>query len=203
MEIDVNTIVDLPTLQSTITEISEEIKEWTILPEQAQWLIEQLQQKYINLTDTTNTDIEATFDVIQKKFDESSLPSYTLPLWAKKMWMTLPVWMWLDTIASQKNITSESASIIIVYTWNYDVAMQQAEIIAQKAHLYVSKNFQQAQAIANIGNIKYISWLDIGGLVKWIIYTNHALLDTNIENLLSVGVDQNWVLTIESTKYID
>jgi len=35
--------------------------------------------------------------------------------------------------------------------------MQQAETIAQKAGLFVSNNFKQAQAIANIGNVKYIS----------------------------------------------
>jgi len=53
--------------------------------EQAQGLVEQLQQKYVDLTDTTDKDIETTFDTLQQTFDESSLPSYTLPLWAKKM----------------------------------------------------------------------------------------------------------------------
>jgi hypothetical protein len=32
--------------------------------------------------------------------------------------------------------------------------------------LYVSKNFQQAQSLAKIGNVDYISGLDIGGLRK-------------------------------------
>jgi hypothetical protein len=49
--------------------------------------------------------------------------------------------------------------------------------------------------------VDYISGLDIGGLRKWIVYVNHELLDTNIDNLLSVSVDQDGVLTIEATKY--
>jgi hypothetical protein len=53
--------------------------------EQAQSVVEQLQQKYVDLTDITNTDIEHTFDVIQEAFDKNSINSYTLPLWAKKM----------------------------------------------------------------------------------------------------------------------
>ncbi|MEI6119384.1 MAG: hypothetical protein WCP92_09695 [bacterium] len=53
--------------------------------EQAQTLVDQLQQKYVDMTDTTDTTIETTFAVLQKTFDKNSLPSYTLPLWAKKL----------------------------------------------------------------------------------------------------------------------
>ncbi|MEI7557498.1 MAG: hypothetical protein WCJ45_01255 [bacterium] len=44
--------------------------------------------------------------------------------------------------------------------------MQQAKEIAQKAHLFVSKNFQDAQSLAKLGTIDYISGLDIVGLSK-------------------------------------
>jgi len=44
--------------------------------------------------------------------------------------------------------------------------MQQAKLIADKAHLFVTKNFQQAQALAKVGNIDYISGLDVSGLAK-------------------------------------
>lgn len=195
--IDVNAITDLSTLQGIITQVSEEINAWTISMEHAQELVEQLQQKYVDLTDTTDTPIETKFAALQKTFDEKAMVSYTLPLWAKKLWMSAPKWMVIDKTLSKQTI----GSTILVYKWNYDIALQQAEFIAQKAHLYVSKNFQQAQSLAKIGNVDYISGLDIGGLRKWIVYVNHELLDTNIDNLLSVSVDQDGVLTIEATKY--
>lgn len=74
-------------------------------------------------------------------------------------------------------------------------------MIAKKANLFVSKNFQQAQALAKIGDINYISGLDISQLDKGIVYVNHELLETNVEQLLSVSVDQNGILTLEATKY--
>jgi hypothetical protein len=53
--------------------------------EHAQELVEQLQQKYVDLTDTTDTPIETKFAALQKTFDEKAMVSYTLPLWAKKL----------------------------------------------------------------------------------------------------------------------
>ncbi|MFA6256250.1 MAG: hypothetical protein WC606_03630 [Candidatus Absconditabacterales bacterium] len=195
--IDVNAITDLSTLQGIITQVSEEINAGTISMEHAQELVEQLQQKYVDLTDTTDTPIETKFAALQKTFDEKAMVSYTLPLWAKKLGMSAPKGMVIDKTLSKQTI----GSTILVYKGNYDIALQQAEFIAQKAHLYVSKNFQQAQSLAKIGNVDYISGLDIGGLRKGIVYVNHELLDTNIDNLLSVSVDQDGVLTIEATKY--
>jgi hypothetical protein len=49
--------------------------------------------------------------------------------------------------------------------------------------------------------VDYISGLDIAGLRKWIIYVNHELLDTSLDQFLSVSVDDMWTLTIEATKY--
>jgi len=53
--------------------------------EQAQSLLNQLQQKYLDLTDITQKDIENQFDAIEKVFASKSYISYTLPLWAKKL----------------------------------------------------------------------------------------------------------------------
>jgi len=47
--------------------------------------MDQLQQKYVDLTDITQKTIENEFNDIQKVFDEKSVTSYTLPLWAKKL----------------------------------------------------------------------------------------------------------------------
>jgi plasmid maintenance system killer protein len=43
--------------------------------------------------------------------------------------------------------------------------------------------------------------LDVGSLSKWIIYVNHELLDTNIDQMFSVSVDQQWALIIEASNY--
>lgn len=201
--IDVNAITDLITLQNTVTQISQQMNSGTINMELAQKLLNQLQQKYVDLTDTTQKDIETQFGEIQKVFDAQSLASYTLPLWALKLGMIEPKWMELDTTASKQTIIDGSwySSTLLVYTWDYTVAMQQAKNIAEQAHLYVSKAFSQGQTLANVGDVDYISGLDISGLTKWIVYVNHELLDTNIDYLLAVSVDQEGTLTIEATRY--
>ena len=203
LDIDVNTIADLPTLQTIVTQVSEDMSAGKISMDQAQTLLDQLEQKYVDMTDATDTTIETTFEVLQKTFDENSLPSYTLPLWAKKLWLIDPQGMVLDKTLSTYTPMNASGygSTTLVYKWDYTLALQQAQLIAQKASLYVSKDFQQAQALAKVGNIDYISWLDVGSLTKWIVYVNHELLETNVANLMSVSVDQEWTLTLEATKY--
>jgi hypothetical protein len=78
--------------------------------------------------------------------------------------------------------------------------MQQSSQIAKKANLKVSEEFLQAQALANAGNINYISGLDINMLKQGIVYTNHNLTDTHITNLISISVDANGMLTISASK---
>ena len=203
--IDVAAITDLSVLQEVIEQVSEEMSQWTIAMEKAQSLIDQLQQKYVDLTDIIIDDIETTFATIQTTFDKNSLPSYTLPLWAKRLGMTYPKGMQLDKTLSKKVSTNDAwySSTTLVYEWNYTIALEQAQAIAEKAGLFISKNFEQAQALAKIGDIDYISGLDVGSLINWIVYANHELLDTNMDNLLSVSVDQDGILTIEATKYKD
>ena len=201
-EIDPSKITDLVALQEVITQVSDEMSAGTINMEIAQDLIDQLQQKYVDLTDTTQKNIENQFITIQKAFDKQSITFYWLPLRAKKLWMIEPTWMDFDKMLSKQTYTSDNGytSTILVYKWDYAVAIQQAKLIAQNAHLYVSKDFQQAQSLAKVGDVNYISGLDIEGLSKWIVYVNHELLDTNMDNLLSVSVDQEGTLIIEATK---
>lgn len=200
---DINTISDLGTLQDAIFQISQDMHDWTLSLPQAQDLVESLQTKYIELTQSTQQNIESWFDIIQKSFDQQSFTIYSLPLRAKKLGMSEPRDMTIDTSLSSYKIMDASGytSTILVYKWNYEIAMQQAKEIAQKAHLFVSKNFQDAQSLAKLGTIDYISGLDIVGLSKWIVYVNHDLLETSIDSLLSVSVDKEWILTIEATKY--
>lgn len=202
-DIHVSEISDLPALQAVILQVSEDITTWRILPKQAQKLINQLQERYVELMDNADKNIEDTFDVIQKTFDKESLASYSLPLWAKKLWMIEPKGMELNTTLSTPYRVDDAGydTTILVYKWNYIIAMQQAKAIADKAGLSVSKNFQDAQSLARMGNVDYISGLDIDGLSQWIVYINHELLDTNVDQLLSVAVDQDGTLTIETTNY--
>jgi replicative DNA helicase len=53
--------------------------------EQAQNLVDQLQQKYVDLTNNTQQTIETTFNEIQKVFENKSIALYALPLRAKKL----------------------------------------------------------------------------------------------------------------------
>lgn len=200
--IDVNSINDLTTLQVVVTQVSEEMNAGKMSTEQAQDLLDQLQQKYLDLTTTTQKNIELQFETMEKLFDTNSTVSYTLPLWAKKLGMIPPEWMEFSKVLS-KHSSNDSwyNSTMLVYKWSYVVAMQQAKRIAQSAHLYVSKEFQKAQSLAQSGDVNYISGLDIDALAKWIVYVNHELLTTNADQLLSVSVDQDWTLIIETIKY--
>lgn len=198
---DINAISDLGTLQDAIFQVAQDMHTLTLT--QAQDLVESLQTKYLELTQSTQQSIESWFDVIQKSFDQQSFTLYSLPLRAKKLGMSHPRDMTLDKSLSSYKIMDASGytSTILVYKWSYEIAMQQAKEIAQKANLFVSKNFQDAQSLAKLGTIDYISGLDIVGLSKWIVYVNHDLLETSIDSLLSVSVDKEWTLTIEATKY--
>lgn len=199
---DIDAISDLETLEVKITEFSDALQDWTIEEDLAQKTIEKLQQKYIDLKWTTSLAIEDKFAVIKWFFVTKDVV-YTLPLWAKNMWMSEPSWMSLDIQSSHKTyITSEwYDSTTLVYTWEYIYALQEAKRIADNAGLFVSKDFQKWQILAQNTNTQYISWLDISGLKQWIIYVNHELLETNIDNLLSVSVDQDGILIIETIQY--
>lgn len=202
-KVDFATITDLSLLEKTILDVSQEIKNGNLSMENAQNIVTQLQQKYLDLTGIVNQSIEDDFLTIQKLFAKNSVIIYWLPFWAKRLWMTEPMGMKLNAALSKQSYKNDTGydSTVLVYTGDYAVALQQAEIIAQKANLYVSKGFQQAQALAQVGNIDYISGLDISGLRTWIIYVNHELLDTNLDNFISVSVDQSGTLIIQTTNY--
>ncbi len=83
--IDVNAISDLAMLQTAITQVSEDAAQGLITIEQAQELTNQLQQRYIELTDITQQNIEIQFEAMEKIFSQQSVSSYSLPLRAKKL----------------------------------------------------------------------------------------------------------------------
>lgn len=53
--------------------------------EQAQNMLEQLQQKYVDLTDIAQKNIETQLEAMEKTFETKSIASYNLPLRAKKL----------------------------------------------------------------------------------------------------------------------
>lgn len=199
-QFDVASITDLDTLHATLDDISGAMHAGTVSMETAQDILDVLEQKYIDLTDIPQVDIEDQMSRIHEVFQSQSLTPRGLPLWAKRLGLVVPQGMTLDMTQSRQSKTSDTSFILLVYTGSYDHAMQQAERIATKAHLYVSKEFQKAQALAQYGEVGYISGLDIDGLMKWIVYVNAELLDTATDPLISLSVDKSWTLTLELTK---
>lgn len=201
--VDINSINDLTTLQVVITQISEEMNAGKVSIDQAQKKLNQLQQKYIDLTMVApgQKKIETQFETMEKLFETYPNASYDLPLWAKKLGMIKPEWMQFSKDLS-KHSSNDSGynSTTLVYKWTYTIALQQAQRIAKQAHLYVSKEFKKAQALVQSGDLQYISGLDIDTLASWVVYVNHELLTTNVDEFLSVSVDQDWTLIIETTK---
>jgi len=200
--IDVNSITDLSTLQKTITMLADDINTRSIDMDSASALFVQLQQKYFDLTDISQQDIDQQFETVQNTINAQSTTSYLLPLWAKKMNIVLPQWMRFDINRSKQYITNAwDNSLILVYHWTYDQAIGEVERIAKYADLYISKTFEKGQSIAEQNNLQYISWLDIDVLQQSIVYVNHELFDTNIENSIIVSLEQDGTLIIEATQY--
>jgi hypothetical protein len=115
--------------------------------------------------------------------------------------LTLPHGMDLMTSLSRETTVNDSwyDSLSLVYQWSYDQAVQEATRIASGAHLTISQELVDAQNL--IQEWKQLSWLDTTSLSKGIIYTNHSLTAMNIDYLVVVSVDGNWLLTIEATNY--
>lgn len=201
-DFDVNAVMDLAALQNMITKVSIDMNNGSLSPEDAQIRIDELQDRYLELTDIAQQDIEAQFGVIQTQLNKELSVPRSLPLRAKKMGMSEPQGMEFNTILSKQYAnTGWYSSTTLVYDGTYDAAIQQAEAIAKRAWLFVSKTFEEGQAIAQEENTRYISGLDISSLQKGVVYVNHDLLDRDVENLLSVSVDQEGTLIIEATKY--
>ena len=42
-------------------------------------------------------------------------------------------------------------------------------------------------------------WDNVKNSIKWMVYSNHDLTDTNIEYLINISVDEDWTLTISAS----
>lgn len=192
---------EIQSLQNDISNIVDRMDSGILTSEEAFTLSYQLQ---LRNKDFINKDLQKDFDKLdhlvqekmkvekEKKESEklAQLSKQLLPDRAQKLWILIPTNMLLDQGKSKQTTVSASwyNSIVLVYKWAYEVAMQEAAKIAQNASLPVSSDFASLQE-------------RLGSVIKWIVYTNHWLLDTNIEYLISITVDEDWSLTIEVTNY--
>jgi len=194
-------VANLVELQTEIDRISEELAADRISPEEAQLLFAQLQSKYTELTEAELLSrMQALQMTIDKKKD-AKIRLGELPVWAKDLWLSLPVRMRFYPDRSHINRVDKDGydALLYVYKWPYAYALTEAQRIASGAGLFVSTEVLEAQQL--LSQWTAISGLDISDLSKGIVYLNHHLMDTKIDYLLSVSVESDGTLTVEATNY--
>lgn len=122
-------------------------------------------------------------------------PINGLPAWAKQLGLSEPVGMELDKdysqTTSENNDNEGFNSVTLVYHGNYDVAMKQSEIIAKKARIPISKDYEDAMILSEKYNIETI---------KGASYLNFELgSNDNPRYNISITVKDDGTLTINAT----
>ncbi len=116
-----------------------------------------------------------------------------LPNWAIELGLSLPNGMQLDQAFSQvtsvNNPDEGFNSILLVFNGDYKTAMQEAARIAKQARVPISKDFEEARAIAE----KYSS-----NPLKGITYMNFEPFKKDAAVNISITVDETGVLTISA-----
>ena len=170
-----------------------------------------VQDNLHNAAWTVKTNVQNTTEYIVEKIAleekltllEAQKQKFSLPSWVKKLNITTPEGMTLDQNSSYQTTEEVEGfnSMRFVYTWDYNLAMKQAEIIAKKAWIKVSEEFQLAQDAlkkmwANTSSqLKELAW-DL----KWIVYTNYSLTkDPESDQIISISVEEDWILEIVVT----
>lgn len=122
-------------------------------------------------------------------------PVNGLPAWARQLKLSEPTGMELDRDYSQA--TSENNddegfnSIILIYRGNYDAAITQAGIIAEKANIPMSQDYKDALMLSRKYDIESI---------KGASYMNFEIgSDNNPKYNISITVDDDGTLTINAT----
>jgi len=126
-----------------------------------------------------------------------------LPDRASKLWLIVPQWLVIETPeCTQTSLSGEwFDSVSLAYKGDYETAMAQAKIIADKANIQVSPEFAMAQeSLSGLTN-EEISQITSGSMLQWIVYSNAGLLTTNIEYLITISVDENGKLILEATNF--
>ena len=120
-------------------------------------------------------------------------PASGLPAWAKDLGLSEPHGLVLDKDFSKEtsvnNPTEAYNSIKLVYSGDYDIAIKQAKIIAQKANIPLSKQYKNAFEFKE----KYGK--EIEG-ISGIAFMNYEFGETNMKYKISISVDEKGKLTI-------
>ncbi|MFZ4705510.1 MAG: hypothetical protein ACOYMF_05825 [Bacteroidales bacterium] len=128
-------------------------------------------------------------------YENSFTLAIELPEWAKQLGLVEPRNMVL--IPGKSHMTSADEhdeafnSVTLMYTGNYDTAMNQARFISQTAKLPLSKDYKAMR--------KQAEREGRGSRFKGIAYMNYDLSTRDIEFLVYVIVDDKGNLTISAT----
>ena len=169
----------MDSMQMEIDKVEKELAEGKITPEYA--------HKRLNVINTTHGR--------QIAKNSNYHPAYGLPQWAKDLGLTEPQGMVLDKdfsqVTSEDNPVEGYNSVTLVYKGRYEKAMKQAEIIARKAHIPMTKEYKNARELEK-------KYGDV--ILKGAIYMNFELgAQDNPRYNIAITVDENGTLTISAT----
>lgn len=121
-------------------------------------------------------------------------PARRLPDWAHALGLTEPQGLRVDRDISQttseNNPTEGYNSVLLIYYADYEKAMQQAAIIAEKADIPMSKDYVMAKQMEKeIGEV----------ILRGIAYMNFELGSDDLpQYTIAITVDENGVLAISA-----
>lgn len=121
-------------------------------------------------------------------------PARRLPNWAHELGLTEPQGLRVDRDISQttseNNPTEGYNSVLLIYYADYEKAMQQAAIIAEKADIPMSKDYVMAKQMEKeIGEV----------ILRGIAYMNFELGSDDLpQYTIAITVDENGVLAISA-----
>lgn len=175
---DIDKTMDLVSLLNRkIEEIEEKVERGELTREQGNQLVEELNKTY-------RREIAKRSNIH---------PAKKLPDWAKALGLSEPTGMWQDqdfsSYTSVNNPEENYNSIKMIYRGEYQQALEQAALIAEKAGIPLSKEYADAYQRAE----KYPSVLE---QIKGIAFVNYDHETKNLKYKISVSVDENGTLTI-------
>lgn len=186
----------LTQLQQEITTLSTQLLNGTLDPDVALQEITTLQTKYAELT---QQELSQALAPVQELAQKQKLGS--LPAWATNLGLRVPQGLTFRRAQSKQTTVNDRGydSVVLVYQGDYDTALAEAQSIASGAHLFLSPEVLAAQQLLQSGTV--LSGVDLSALSKGTVYTNHGLMDTKIDYLISLSVDADGLLTLEATNY--
>jgi hypothetical protein len=130
-----------------------------------------------------------------KTATDDHTPATTLPVWARKLGLREPKNMHL--IKGMSHLTSAVEpregfnSVTLVYSGNYDTAMNQARRIARAARLPQSKEYKSLSKLARRRSH--------ANRIKGIAYMNYDFSTRDTDYLIYVKVDEKGMLKLSAT----